>query len=64
MDDAILKNLRVMADSVKLCLTEKGWAGVGCIHMAEDQKHCWVPSEQCNEILSCITRWGVCVISE
>jgi hypothetical protein len=44
MDDAILKYLSVMADNGKLWLGESGWAGVGCIHMAEDQKHCWGPS--------------------
>jgi len=64
MDYAILKYLPVMADNVKLCLRETEWAGVGCIHMAEDQKHCWGPSEHCNEILSCIKGWEICVISE
>jgi len=64
MDDAILKYLHVMADNSKLCLREIGRAGVGCIHMTEDQKHCWGPSEHCNEILSCIKRWEICVIPE
>jgi hypothetical protein len=62
--DAILKYLPVMADNVKLSLKEIGCADVGRIHMAEDQKHCWGPSEHCNKILSCIKRGEICMISE
>jgi len=39
------------------CYTVSQRSGVswcGYIQMAEDQKHCWGPSEHCNEILSCI----------